>query len=235
MIVSKAYAPLFAKIDALKEQLDRKRLLAKDGLHRLQKEFPVEFTHHSNAPQGGAIDRKPLKDQPEAARRRDAFSYVEDLVRRKEPFSEAAIKTIHSLVLIDRPEDKGVYRRIPACIPGAAHAPPRPSLVPVEMEQLTAEFARTRRHPIESAALFHLKFEGVHPFIDGNGQTNRLILNFALMQNGYPPIDVAFEDRNRYRACFASFRQNCDARPMVEMVANHVEERLRYSLSLLAD
>lgn len=249
MAIPKDYAPQFARIDALKQQLDRKRPLTEGEMQRLQKEFLVEFTCNSNAIEGNAltlqetalalegiaVDKKPLKDHMEAVGHRDAFSYVEDLVRRKEPFSEAAIKTIHSLLLMDRPKDKGVYRRIPVRIMEAAHVPPQPCLVPIEMEQLMAEFAKTRRHPIENAALFHLKFEDVHPFVDGNGRTGRLILNFSLMQNGYPPIDVKFEDRRRYYACFERFFQNDDSRPMVEMIARYVEKRLSYYLSLLAD
>lgn len=81
------------------------------------------------------------------------------------------IKQIHTLVLMDRPEDRGVYRRIPVKIMGAYHTPPEPVVVPEQMEKLVKEFSKKKLHPIESAALFHLKFEGIHPFVDGNGRT----------------------------------------------------------------
>jgi len=85
------------------------------------------------------------------------------------------------------------------------------------------------------AFLFHLNFGGVHPFIDGNGRSGRLILNLMLMQAGYPPIDVNFSDRRKYYACFDSYYRDNDASPMVNMVGEYVKERLSQYLSLLQD
>lgn len=241
------YAVLFNRIDSLKEDLTKRRPLTQGELKQLQEEFLVEFTYNSNAIEGNTltlqetamvlegitIDKKPLKDHLEAVGHRDAFYYVQQLVSTNEAFSEKVIKDIHSLVLIDMPQDRGVYRRIPVKIMGAFHEPPQPYLVPVQMEQLVAEFENTKLHPIESAALFHLKFEGIHPFIDGNGRTGRLILNFTLMQNGYPPINVKFTDRRRYYECFDMYYRDGTAEPMVGMVAEYVEERLEKYLKLL--
>ena len=134
---------------------------------------------------------------------------------------------------MDRPEDRGVYRSIPVQIMGAYKEPPQPYLVPIQMEQLLCGLAKDKRHPIERAALFHLNFEGIHPFIDGNGRTGRLILNLMLMQCGYLPINVKFADRKRYYACFDShFREN-DSAPMVNMVTEYLKERLEQYLNLL--
>lgn len=243
-VVSEQYIALFSKIDALKEQLDQMRPLTAGELQRLQDEFLVEYTYNSNAIEGNTltlqetalvlegvtIDRKPLKDHLEAVGHKDAFLYVQELVKDKVPFAEAIIKQIHTLVLMDRPEDRGVYRRIPVRIMGAYHTPPEPMLVPELMEKLVKEFTGKRMHPIESAALFHLKFEGIHPFVDGNGRTGRLILNLFLMQNGYPPINVKFADRKRYYEAFDAYYRDGNAGAMVEMVAEYVEERLRQYL-----
>ncbi|WP_312694336.1 Fic family protein [Caproiciproducens sp.] len=237
------YVPLFSRIDGLKEQLDQRRPLTAGELQRLRDEFMVEYTYNSNAIEGNTltlqetalvlegvtIDKKPLKDHMEAVGHRDAFLYVQN----QETFSEAIIKQIHTLVLMDRPEDRGVYRRIPVRIMGAFHEPPDPVMVPELMEKLASEFNNKKLHPIESAALFHLKFEGIHPFVDGNGRTGRLILNLFLMQNGYPPVNVKFADRRRYYDCFDSYYRDNNAAPMVEMVAEYVEERLRQYLSYI--
>ncbi len=207
----------------------------------------VEYTYNSNAIEGNTltlqetalvlegvtIDKKPLKDHMEAVGHRDAFLYVQELVQNQVAFSEAIIKQIHTLVLMDRPDDRGIYRRIPVRIMGAFHEPPDPVLVPERMEKLVTEFNNKKLHPIESAALFHLKFEGIHPFVDGNGRTGRLILNLFLMQNGYPPVDVKFADRRRYYDCFDSYYRDGNAAPMVEMVAEYIEERLRKYLSYI--
>ena len=246
-IISAEYSPLFLRIDALREELNNRRPLTAGELRRLKEQFLVEFTYNSNAIEGNTltlretalvlegvtIDKKPLKDHLEAVGHRDAFEYVESLVRENIPFSEREIKAVHSLVLMDRPEDKGVYRRIPVRIMGAYHEPPQPYLVAPQMEQLVAEFAKTKLHPIENAALFHLKFEGIHPFIDGNGRTGRLLLNLTLMQHGYPPVNVKFSDRRSYYESFDAYYRDGDAGPMVKLIAGYMEERLREYLEIL--
>ena len=238
--VSEQYLAIFSRIDALKEQLDKRRPLTAGELRRLRDEFLVEYTYNSNAIEGNTltlqetalvlegltIAQKPLKDHLEAVGHKDAFLYVQELVRDKVPFSETIIKQIHTLVLMDRPEDRGIYRRIPVRIMGAYHTPPDSIIIPELMEKLVNEFAVSKLHPIEKAALFHLKFEGIHPFVDGNGRTGRLILNLFLMQNGYPPVNVKFADRKRYYDAFDIYYRNNDASAMVELVAEYINERL---------
>lgn len=235
------YADPLSKIDRLKTELDARRPLTQGELQRLQEEFLVEYTFNSNAIEGNTltlqetalvlegvtIDKKPLKDHLEAVGHRDAFLYVEDLVREKIPFSEAVIKQIHTLVLMDRPQDRGVYRRIPVRILGAYHTPADPVLVSDQMQQLVAEFlGENHMHPIEKAVLFHLKFEGIHPFVDGNGRTGRLILNLMLMQAGYPAINVKYSDRRRYYEAFDAYYRDGNAGMMMEIVIGEEKDKL---------
>lgn len=236
-----SYAELFAEIDALKAELDKRRPPSQGELQRLREEFLIEYTYNSNAIEGNTltlqetalvlegvtIDKKPLKDHLEAVGHRDAFLYVQDLVKDKVPFSESIIKQIHTLVLMNRPEDRGVYRRIPVRIMGAYHVPSDPILVPEQMENLIAEFAGNNKlHPIERAALFHLKFEGIHPFVDGNGRTGRLILNLMLMQAGYPPINVKYSDRKRYYEAFDSYYRDNDKSIFIHLIGELLKEQL---------
>lgn len=248
-VIPEQYAVMFARIDAKKAELSKRRPLTEDEVERLQHEFLVEYTYNSNAIEGNTltlqetamvlegltIDQKPLKDHLEAVGHKEAFLYVLELVKNKVKFSESVIKEIHSLVLMDRREDRGVYRRIPVKIMGAVHEPPQPYLVQVQMEQLAADFENARKtlHTIECAALFHLRFEGIHPFIDGNGRTGRLLLNLDLIQNGYPPINIKFTDRKRYYACFDEYYKNNEASPMIKMIVECVEERLDKYLYIL--
>lgn len=241
------FAPVFSYLDSLKNEIDKRRPLTPGEVERLRDEFLIDYTYNSNAIEGNTltlqetamvlegitIDKKPLKDHLEAVGHRDAFLYVQDLVKDNIPFSEYIIKQIHNIVLIDRPEDRGIYRRIPVRIMGAFNEPPEPIVVPELMENLIKEFDNKKLHPIESAALFHLKFEGIHPFVDGNGRTGRLILNLFLMQHGYPPINVKFTDRKRYYEAFDCYYRDGSSAEMVEMISNYLEERLESILSYL--
>jgi Fic family protein len=243
------YRAMFARIDAKKSLLASRRPLTPAELERLREEFTIEFTYNSNAIEGNTlslqetalvlqgvtIDRKPLKDHLEAVGHRDAFHYVQDLVSQGKALNDWEIRQIHSLVLIDRPEDRGVYRRIPVRIAGSAQELPQPYLVPKLMEQLLYTNSSNKKalHPVQRIAWFHLEFEGIHPFVDGNGRTGRLLINLDLMHNGYPPINIKFADRRRYYSAFDSYYRLNDMSPMVTMVAEYVEERLDRYLQIL--
>lgn len=240
---------LLLDIDKNLEKLSTLRPLTQGEVERLRDEFLIEFTYNSNAIEGNTltlqetamvlegvtIDQKPLKEHLEIIGHRDAFKYVESLVSEKQEFSEYVIKSIHSLVLMDRVEDRGVYRRIPVRIMGAFHEPPQPYLVEPMMNELIVNHAdrKAKMHLVEAVALFHLDFEGIHPFIDGNGRTGRLLINLELMQNGYLPIDVKFSDRRKYYQAFDEYYRNQNELPMVEIVAGYVNERLEQYLELL--
>lgn len=114
------------------------------------------------------------------------FYYVQQLVSEKAPITEKIIKDIHSLVLMDKPDDQ---RSLSQCTRyNHRGTVSRRNLTrPGTDEQLIIGQKGTKRHPIENAALFHLDFESIHPFIDGNGCTGRLILNLMLIQQSYPP------------------------------------------------
>ena len=105
------------------------------------------------------------------------------------------------------------------------------------MTELLAENEDRKKtmHPIERIARFHLEFEGIHPFIDGNGRTGRLILNLELIRNGYPAINVKFTDRNRYYDAFDAFYRDGKADDMVLLVVEYVNERLDRYLEIVKE
>ena len=240
---------LLDNIDENLAKLSALRPLTQGEVARLRDEFLIEFTYNSNAIEGNTltlqetamvlegitIDQKSLKEHLEIIGHRDAFHYVERLVQEKQAFSESVIKNIHSLVLMDRPEDKGIYRRIPVRIMGAFHEPPHPYMVEPMMNELIRAHTqrKTAMHLVKAVALFHLDFEGIHPFIDGNGRTGRLLINLELMQNGCPAIDVKFSDKRKYYQAFDEYYRNQNELPMVEMVAGYVNERLEKYLKVL--
>jgi Fic family protein len=182
---------------------------------------------------GLTIDQKPLKDHMEAVGHREAFDFVRELVRDNVPMSENIIKQIHYLVLANKREDRGVYRRVPVRIMGAQAEPVQPYLIQPRMEQLMLSYAESTEHIVRKLARFHIEFEGIHPFIDGNGRTGRLILNLELIRNGYPPINVKFTDRKRYYDAFDAYYKDGNANKMIDMIAEYVNERLGEYLAVL--
>ena len=240
---------VFSEIENKKERLSKMRPLTTGEVERLREEFMVEFTYNSNAIEGNTltlketamvlegmtIAQKPMKDHLEAIGHRDAFMYAQDIASKEVDLTENIIKNIHSLVLMNRPEDKGVYRRIPVRIMGAYTEPVQPYMIEPKMtELLENNMARENKMSIiERIALFHLEFEGIHPFIDGNGRTGRLILNLDLIRNGYPPINVKFTDRKRYYDAFDAYYRDGNSSAMSNLIAEYVNKRLDEYFAML--
>lgn len=238
---------LLEMIDRKKTELDTRRPLTEGEIARLTEEFVVEFTYNSNAIEGNTltlretdmvlrgltIDQKPLKDHMEAVGHKDAFYFVRDQVKEQAPLSERVIKQIHYLVLADKEEDRGVYRRVPVRIMGAKHEPVQPYLIQPKMEQLLEAYKNSTEHIIPRLARFHIEFEGIHPFIDGNGRTGRLLVNLELMKAGYPPIDIKFADRVAYYNAFDEYYEKHNLGAMEKLFAGYVSEKLDRYLAML--
>lgn len=243
----KSTESLLNQIDRKKIELDNRRPLTEGELERLNEEFTVEYTYNSNAIEGNTltlretdlvlrgltIDQKPLKDHMEAVGHKEAFEYVSELVKAKAPLSESVIKQIHYLVLADKTEDRGVYRRIPVRIMGAQHEPAQPYLIIPRMEQLLHEYEESTEHIVTKLAKFHIEFEAIHPFIDGNGRTGRLLVNLELMKAGFPPIDIKFTDRLTYYKAFDDYHVNHSLKTMEDLFAGYINKRLDEYLAML--
>ena len=238
---------LIALIEKKKVELDSRRPLTEGEVQRLYEDFMIEYTYNSNAIEGNTltlretdmvlrgltIDQKPLKDHMEAVGHKDAFYFVVDLVKEKAELTEYVIKQIHSLVLADKPMDKGTYRKVPVRILGAHHEPVQPYLIEPKMNELLLSYKNDDGNIAEKLALFHICFEGIHPFIDGNGRTGRLIVNLELMKAGYPPIDIKFTDRKRYYDAFDSYHVKKDLTAMTKLFAEYINARLDEYLKIL--
>lgn len=244
----KTLSTLLKQIEEKKKLLDEKRPLTEGEVERLMEEFTIEYTYNSNAIEGNTltlretdivlrgltIDKKPLKDHMEAVGHKEAFDFVRDLVKEKVPLSERIIKEIHYLVLADKREDRGVYRRVPVRIMGAKHIPVEPYLIQSKMEELLKRYEEPINESIiMKLARFHIEFEGIHPFIDGNGRTGRLLVNMELMKAGYPPIDIKFTDRIAYYDAFDAYYTNDNVSMMTKLFASYMNTRLDYYLKIL--
>ena len=118
---------------------------------------------------------------------------------------------------------------------GAKHEPVQPYLIEPKMEQLLQNFAKNDEHIITKLARFHIEFEGIHPFIDGNGRTGRLLVNLELMKAGYPPIDIKFTDRIAYYSAFDEYYEKHNLSAMENLFAKYVNSRLDMYLKILQD
>lgn len=241
----------FNRLDELAAQLRAMRPLNDVELKRLRDEFIIEHTYDSNAIEGNTltlretalilqegltIAEKSIKDHLEAIGYRDAFEYIVTLADAGTPLSERVIKEIHSLVLMNDRQNRGVYRSVPVTILGALHTPPQPYLVPVQMEQLLADYEgmKDRLHVVVAVAEFHLRFEGVHSFIDGNGRTGRLILNLELIKAGLLPVNIKFADRRRYYDAFDVYHgEEHSAGALAELIADYETAELEKRISIL--
>lgn len=243
----KSSESILDRIDKKKAELNTKRPLTAGEVARLNEQFVVEYTYNSNAIEGNTltlretdmvlqgltIDKKPLKEHMEAVGHKEAFEFVSELVKEKQPLSQSMIKQIHYLVLADKQEDRGVYRRVPVRIMGAKHEPVQPYRIMPGMEQLLERYAHSEEHIIPKLAWFHIEFERIHPFIDGNGRTGRLLVNLELMKAGYLPIDIKFTDRVAYYNAFDEYHSQNNLAPMTNLFARYVDERLEFYLKML--
>ena len=241
--VRKSYSPLLEQIDALKKQLDSCRPLTPAEVEAIREVFLVEHTYNSNAIEGNTltlqetalvlqgitIDRKPLKDHLEAVGYKEAFQYVEELAKQDKPLTAFEIKSIHSLVLADRPEDKGTFRRVNVRIAGAMTEPVQPYLIEPKIEELLEDYKNWTKtmHIVERVALFHLRFESIHPFIDGNGRTGRLLMNLQLIKEGLPAVNIKYSDRRSYYDAFDEYARTGSADAMTKLIGEAVVARLR--------
>ena len=229
------------------EELNKRRPLTEGELERLNEEFLTEYTYNSNAIEGNTltlretdmvlrgltIDQKSLKEHLEVIGHKEAFDFVTEIVKEKCEINERVIKQIHYLVLADKKDDRGVYRRVPVRIMGAAHETAQPYLIVTKMEELLRNYLASEEHIVTKLARFHIEFEGIHPFIDGNGRTGRLLVNLELMKAGYPPIDIKYTDRIAYYNAFDEYHVKHNSKAMESLFAKYINERLDIYLKML--
>lgn len=240
----------FEELDKKKKILDSKRPLSKQTLESLEKNFKLEWTYNSNAIEGNTltlketkvalegitIGGKTVREHLEAINHDEAISMIEEIVADNEELTEMDIKNIHALVLkgIDN-ENAGRYRTENVIISGATHIPPESVIVPELMEKLIYRYDEWEKkyHPIIVAALLHAEFVKIHPFIDGNGRTARLLMNFEAMRSGYPPIIIKVEDRLKYYEALDEGALTGDYTMFVKLVKKSANEMMDLYLKLL--
>jgi Fic family protein len=115
------------------------------------------------------------------------------------------------------------------------HIPPEALQVPLQMEQLIQWYESDGRllHPVAKAALVHSDFVKIHPFIDGNGRTARLLLNFELMKSGYPPIVIEKETRVEYYSALDEAHTTGDYGKFIQLISGILDQTFDFYLKLI--
>ena len=223
-------------------------LVPQETAESLERAFEITYTHNSTAIEGNtltlietklvledgiSVGGKELREIYEQVNHQAAFRYVKQCIADKQSLTEDIVKDIHQ-ILMEHIMAGGIYRDVSVYISGAQHTPPGP----VEMYRQVKDFyldlnwKRDSLNPIELAAWTHAEFVRIHPFRDGNGRTSRLIMNYQLMSNGFPAIDIAKEHRLEYFNALEAYAMGDNLTPFTKMIAELVEQRLDQYLSL---
>ncbi len=197
--------------------------------------FVSDFTYDSTGIEGntltlretaavlfeGATPSKSLREVYEVLNHKKAFDYI---LQYKGDVTKEFLCEIQRIITENtlKPEavnQSGIYRTVQVFIRGAEVTPPPAELVPSEMRRLLMWYAKNRMkiHPVVLAAYAHSAFEAIHPFVDGNGRTGRLLLNFILHKNGCPMISIPRTQRIRYFKTLAQAQKN-NLRPFVSFI-----------------
>lgn len=236
------------QISELKKELDGLRPLSSAQAARLREYFTVEWSHHSTALEGNTLDLretrlvlldgltvggKTLREHLEIVDHRDAILWLEEAVHGRTPLTAGLVREIHRLVLKSTfPEEAGRYRRGGVRIAGSKHVPPAAWDVPSLVEEMVEQYERLKggEHPVWRAAWLHWRLVWIHPFTDGNGRTGRLLMNFSLMREGYPPAVIRKEDRERYLEALETASIDGNLEPFVELVTDRLTQSLHLYL-----
>lgn len=238
-----------AEAESLKKEIDARRPLSAFALRQLKEYYRVGLTYASNALEGNSLTEtetkivledgitiggKQLKDHFEAIGHGEAYDLLYKLAKLP-GITEKNILNLHRLFYfrID-PPNAGRYRKVGVVITGSSVELPRPAELKGLMGELVASMQaqRSSLHPIEFASLFHIGLANIHPFVDGNGRTARLVMNLALLQAGYPITIVPPVLRSEYLEALKASNRG-ENQPFINLVSNMVRESLLDYLRLL--
>lgn len=200
---SEDLAKMLQRADELKAQWDNRRPTDAIQLRKMREHFHLSYTYESNQIEGNTlslqetklvieegitISGKSLREHLEAINHQNAILFLEDLVQNKRPLTQSLLLQIHRIILFNiSNEHAGSFRKVPVRISGGEHIPPQPYLLEKLMEEYFYFYRSyaNKLHPIILAAELHEQLVSIHPFIDGNGRTSRLVMNLILLQHGY--------------------------------------------------
>ena len=250
-IISNNLKTILDEIDALKAALNKFREL---DSFRITQALELEYTFESNRIEGNTltlretdlvinegltISGKSMREHLEAINHVEAVAYIKQLIERNFSFNERELLSVHNLILRGIiPEDAGRFRKVQVMIKGSSHMPPQPFLVPKQMEDyfLWMEENKNKLHPVILAAEMHERLVTIHPFIDGNGRTSRLIMNLILLQNGYVIANIKgdYETRMKYYQSLETAQTSGNKEDFILLIAQIEKECMQRYLDIIS-
>lgn len=248
--LSKNLLSILNEIDGLKAKLDSFR---KFDSFRIAQALELEYTFESNRIEGNTltlretdlvinegltISGKSMREHLEAINHQEAIGYIKNLMEKNTSLNEREFLSIHNLILRGIiPEDAGRYRRVQVMIKGSSQMPPQPFMVAKEMEDffIWYETNKNALHPIVLAAELHERLVTIHPFIDGNGRTSRLVMNLILLQNGYVIANIKgdYNTRMQYYNALETAQTKNNKEDFLLFIAQTQKESLKRYLEII--
>jgi len=236
-------AKIYERILSKKKALDNLRPLPSQLVQKLWEQMQIEFTYNSNAIEGNTLSLretqlviqegitvrgKSLREHLEAKNHPNAIHYIEKLAQSENTIKQDDILKVHELLMrgIDD-QNAGKYRTGQVRVAGATFMPPPAGKVQPMINELLQTISENpdELRPIELAAFFHHKLVYIHPFLDGNGRTARLLTNVILMRSGYPFTILLKVDRPKYLRTLSE-ADNGNMVPFANFIAHCVERSL---------
>jgi len=235
----------YADVDRIKQRFSKEyHAMPKSAREKQLQNFAISFTYDTQRIEGSTLTlretaellekgitpkNRPIRDVKEAEAHRDLFYKTINL--KKDLSLQMVLEWHWKLFSLTKSDIAGKIRKHQVTISGSRFMPPSP----VEVYSLVTEFFKWyhknkgKIHPVELAAIAHLKFVTVHPFADGNGRISRLIMNFILHKKGYPMLDIKYEGRNSYYNALEKSHLKKEDRIFLQwLVKRYIKEYRRY-------
>lgn len=218
-------------------------------LSSYEKDFELTFTHNSTAIEGNtltlmetklvledgiSVGGKKLREIYEVVNHKKAYRYVKKCISEGKMLDEQVVKDVHA-ILTENIIVGGVYRNQEVRISGAGHVPPAGNDMYIQVKNFynDLKWRKNTMNPLEYAAWTHAEFVRIHPFIDGNGRTSRLLMNYQLMSAGFLPVSIAKENRLDYYNALEEYAVRGGLGAFTDLIAELEEEQLDTYLHLI--
>lgn len=232
------YAEIYKKQQIYAERLGKIDPVLKK---KMERSFEIEFAHNSTAIEGNtltlmetkliledgiSVGEKPLREIYEVVNHQKAFEYAKTCISKGLSLSGKIIKDIHQIIC-ENIFTGGIYRSQPVYITGAQHIPPTGERMLDDLKNFFRDLEnRDFPCPIELAAWTHAQFVKIHPFIDGNGRTSRMIMNYQLLQKIYPPVSISALEKFKYYDALEIYAVKGDLEPFKDLIASLILKEL---------